>query len=396
MLDSLMIGVIALVKSALTNEKIPLPEDFSILEAAKISTKHRIESLIYYGAVNCGIQKDEPVMKKLFRSVCAALFVSENQLREIERVFLSFEENSIEYMPLKGLVLKELYPKKDMRSMSDADVLICVEQYPKIKEIMLSLGFSEKIESDHELIWESPLLTLELHKRLIPSYNEDFFAYFGDGWQLAKKSNENKTRYEMSKEDEYIYLLTHFAKHYRDGGVGIKHVADFFVFLQNFSQIDRNYTAVQLDKLHLSFFEENVMKTLDFWFGNGKEDDRVDLITSVVFNSGAYGTYENHLIAQATKESKILGSAKKARRKEYMNLVFMPYSSMCKRYPVLIKAKILLPVFWFFRGIEALLNRRKMISAHYNDVRYKTDDRVSEYKQMLDFVGLSFNFSDDQ
>lgn len=391
-----MIGVIALVKSALTNEKIPLPEDFSILEAAKISKKHRIESLIYYGAVNCGIPKDDPVMKKLFRSVCAALFVSENQLREIERVFLSFEENSIEYMPLKGLVLKELYPKKDMRSMSDADVLICVEQYPKIKEIMLSLGFSEKIESDHELIWESPLLTLELHKRLIPSYNEDFFAYFGDGWQLAKKSNENKTRYEMSKEDEYIYLLTHFAKHYRDGGVGIKHVADFFVFLQNFSQIDRNYTAVQLDKLHLSFFEENVMKTLDFWFGNGKEDDRVDLITSVVFNSGAYGTYENHLIAQATKESKILGSAKKARRKEYMNLVFMPYSSMCKRYPVLIKAKILLPVFWFFRGIEALFNRRKMISAHYNDVRYKTDDRVSEYKQMLDFVGLSFNFSDDQ
>lgn len=186
-----MIGVIALVKSALTNEKIPLPEDFSILEAAKISTKHRIESLIYYGAVNCGIPKDDPVMKKLFRSVCAALFVSENQLREIERVFLSFEENSIEYMPLKGLVLKELYPKKDMRSMSDADVLICVEQYPKIKEIMLSLGFSEKIESDHELIWESPLLTLELHKRLIPSYNEDFFAYFGDGWQLAKKSNEN-------------------------------------------------------------------------------------------------------------------------------------------------------------------------------------------------------------
>ena len=79
-----------------------------------------------------------------------------------------------------------------------------------------------------------------------------------------------------------------------------------------------------------------------------------------------------------------------------MNLVFMPYSSMCKRYPVLIKAKILLPVFWFFRGIEALFSRRKMISAHYNDVRYKTDDRVSEYKQMLDFVGLSFNFSDDQ
>ena len=34
MLDSLMIGVIALVKSALTNEKIPLPEDFSSSIAA--------------------------------------------------------------------------------------------------------------------------------------------------------------------------------------------------------------------------------------------------------------------------------------------------------------------------------------------------------------------------
>lgn len=80
-----MIGVIALVKSALTNEKIPLPEDFSILEAAKISTKHRIESLIYYGAVNCGIPKDDPVMKKLFRSVCALFrFLRKLLLRFVE------------------------------------------------------------------------------------------------------------------------------------------------------------------------------------------------------------------------------------------------------------------------------------------------------------------------
>ena len=71
---------------------------------------------------------------------------------------------------------------------------------------MESLGFAEKLESDHELIWQKPSAYIELHKRLIPSYNQDYYAYYGEGWNLAKKCDG--TRYSMTDEDQMIYLFT--------------------------------------------------------------------------------------------------------------------------------------------------------------------------------------------
>ena len=68
--------------------------------------------------------------------------------------------------------------------MVDADVLVKTEQYPKIKNIMSSLGYCETKESDHEYIWDKKgFFHLELHKRLIPSNNEDYYSYYGDGWK---------------------------------------------------------------------------------------------------------------------------------------------------------------------------------------------------------------------
>jgi len=52
---------------------------------------------------------------------------------------------------------------------------------------MADLGYEELYESDHELVWNHDLMRIELHKRLIPSYNKDYYQYYGDGWQLAKK-----------------------------------------------------------------------------------------------------------------------------------------------------------------------------------------------------------------
>ena len=38
--------------------------------------------------------------------------------------FTIAEENGIDYLPLKGYNLKKLYPKPELRTMGDADVLI--------------------------------------------------------------------------------------------------------------------------------------------------------------------------------------------------------------------------------------------------------------------------------
>ena len=185
--DTVKRDLFSLIKSALTGTPQPLSKDFDLASVLGTVRKHQIENIVYYGAANCGIPTSTPAMQKLFGVVCSALCLNETQIFESERIFAAFEAKNIDFMPLKGTLLKPLYPKNDMRSMSDVDVLIKLEQYDKIRSVMQSLGFSEKTESDHELIWTSSSFVLELHKRIVPSYNKDFYSYFGDGWQLATK-----------------------------------------------------------------------------------------------------------------------------------------------------------------------------------------------------------------
>ncbi len=97
---------------------------------------------------------------------------------------------------------------------------------------MNRLGYLPGVESNHEYVWDKKnMLHVELHKMLIPSYNKDYYAYFGDGWRLAKKYDGSE--FKMSDEDTFVYIFTHFAKHYRDAGIGIRHITDIYVYLKS-------------------------------------------------------------------------------------------------------------------------------------------------------------------
>ncbi len=89
----------------------------------------------------------------------------------------------------------------------------------RIRPLMISLGYTEGVESDHEYNWQKGSTHIELHDRLIPSYNRDYYAYSGEGWQLAKTVSNASLEHKMSAEDEMIYLFTHFAKYCRDSGI---------------------------------------------------------------------------------------------------------------------------------------------------------------------------------
>ena len=394
MMDSQPLGIILLIKSAITGEKHTLPEDFDFEAAAKVAKKHQITALFYYGALNCGISEDLPIMQKLFMLTCGLISLSERQNYELNNLFQKFDASKIDYMPLKGTLLKKLYPKSEMRTMSDADILIRTEQHDSIRPIMLELGFVEKIESNHEFVWEKKDIVIELHKRLIPSYNKDYYNYYGDGWRLAQLSSNNSTRYEMSAEDEFIYNFTHYAKHYRDAGVGIKHIVDLWVYKINNPKLDDSYILSELKKLQLDVFYKNTMDTLEVWFGNGKLTEQTKLITQIIFGSGVYGTHEAHILSAAVKSSKTLGTAQKTRLVRILHTIFLPYSSMVNRYTILKKFPFLLPVMWLVRWFEALFIKKGAIKLNQQKLKILSVEKINDYQSALNFVGLDFNFKE--
>ena len=391
-MDNIQRDIIRIVKAGLLNQEYSLSQDFDLNAAIEIAKKHGIIVLLYYGLVKCGVDQNSQIMQQLFMITCQNVAVSERQMHAVREIFSAFDAAEIDYLPLKGTLLKGVYRKPEMRSMGDADILIKNEQYSKIKPIMQKLGYAEKVESNHEYIWHKAGSYIELHKRLIPTYNKDYYSYFGDGWRLAKL--KDGTRFSMTDEDQMVYLFTHYAKHYRDAGIGIRHIVDLWVYRNNKPNLNEEYIKAELEKLELYEFYKNTNKTLQVWFEGIQPDSITDFITQIIFNSGIYGTKEAHILSEAVKLSKSHGSAENVQKKKYIKLVFPTFADMSQKHPFLKKAPYLLPVMWMVRIFSVLVFKREKIKYHQDNVNKMNQENIDSYQKALNFVGLDFNFKE--
>lgn len=51
---------------------------------------------------------------------------------------------------------------------------------------------------------------------------------------------------------------------------------------------------------------------------------------------------------------------------------------------------------YIYRYFDVLFNRRKNITKNLNELKYYSDENVSSYRKELNYVGLDFNFGDDE
>lgn len=387
-MNDIQLGVITLMKSAITGEKLTLPDGFSLGEALPLLKKHGIQAMGYIGAVNCGISKSDPIMQGLFQFYCRSVVFSQRQLDKINQLFAAFEDNGIDYMPLKGTILKHLYPSHELRPMADADILIRVEQYDRIKPIMESLGFWFDIESDHELHWRCPELHVELHKRLIPSNNQDLYPYFGDGWHLAKQDSGH--RYQMTLEDQFLFLFTHFVKHFRDGGIGCRHVVDLWVFQQMNHQMDREYICRELKKLHLLDFYGNLQNLIDAWFSDGIWDEMTEFISEFIFGSGVWGGQWAHDLAANAKYVQNSGKVGKGKLRHFIKRAFPNLEYTSFQYPVLKRLPILLPIIWVVRWFHILIHKPDLMKRRFHMLSRANNEDIHAWEQNMSYVGLQY------
>lgn len=381
-------SVIKLIDSALTGKSYDFSSDLDLEKVYKLAKKHNIVPLIYYGALNSALDSNSKTMQEMFANTCQNMYVSMQQMHLIDETFECFLKEGIKFMPLKGSLLKKLYPKPEMRVMGDADILIELSQYEKTSNIMRSLGYDEKYESDHELVWIKNNLMVELHKSLVPTYSKDYYSYYGDGWKMAKK-NEG-TRYYMTDEDQLVYLFTHFAKHYRSSGIGIKHIIDLRVCLNQNPNLDMVYIHTELKKLRLYDFYTNVMDTLAVWFDGKEENDKTRFITEVIFNNGVFGLKESGVLWTAIKGENVGKSTTEIRVKKIFKTIFLPYDKMSQIFPVITKYPFLLPILWFVR-IAKLMFKKGKIKNYTNELDALSKKKIENYYDELTFVGFEFD-----
>ena len=181
---------------------------------------------------------------------------------DVERaaVLAKLEEAGIWYMPLKGSVLKDCYPRIGMRQMADNDILFDAARAEDLRTIMESLGFTaERIGvSAHDIYHKPPLANFEMHRTLfMPGTHDAIYQYYNAIHDKMIRDEDKAYGYHLSPEDFYLYMIAHEYKHYTAGGTGLRSLLDTYVYLKVKGEtLDWTYISGELDKMEIAEFEE--------------------------------------------------------------------------------------------------------------------------------------------
>ncbi len=373
-----------LLRLAVKGEKTAIDEPFDIPALTVEAERHGVQAMLYFGLTAAGADKQDPHMRTLFRSVGHDIFITENQFDEVKKLLDAFEREGIAYMPLKGMVLRDIYPSPDMRAMGDMDILVKTAQFPQIDAIMRALGFTFDKESAHEYIWKNNFLTLELHKGLFASYETDLYGLFGDGWQLAKPIQDS-SRYVLSPEDQFIYIFLHFLKHYRNSGIGLRHLTDIVVLLQQENITDFRYIERQFEKMGVLKFYRHVLNAISAWLEGTPATPQAASILQTVYSNGKYGTAQSSDTATLERNAR---SVKFARFWYVWELLFPSVEQMQLQYPLLKKMPYLVVCMWPVRWVDVLLHRRQALETRAKQLQTVSLEDIENKRNALRFVDL--------
>lgn len=284
--------------------------------------------------------------------------VRKNILFDAERakILKQMEAQGIWYMPLKGAILKDWYPRLGMRQMTDNDILYDGTYRKQVRGIMEGLGFTceEYGVGKDDIYFKQPVYNFEMHHVLFEDIDDPkVMAYYERLQEHLIKDENNAYGYHLCPEDFYLYLVAHEHKHYTKGGVGVRSLADQYVFMQKFGDSYRwDYANAELDKMGIRDYEVMTRELAMKIFSGSTEirelsEQERDLLDYHIF-SGTHGNVQNRL------ERQLHEKAGGSRFRLAMRRTFPPMEEIKTLWPFFYRHKWLIPILWLWRPIDAL------------------------------------------
>ena len=344
--------MISLVSAAVNGHQPVEPtDDINFGIVYKFLKLHTLANTAFY-AVEKLEHKPETELFKKWRDE-RNMGVHKNMIQTLE--FAAFtdalKQNKIEYMPIKGFPLCELYPKPDYRMMSDVDVVVREKDMKKGGEIILGLGYTPVMVGSihHDEYNKPPFMIIELHHDMV-ARDSRFFKYYEGIMDRAEKVGDYERK--LSDEDFFIFVLVHLNKHFEDSGTGIRSLLDLYLLNEkSLPKLDREYVFSELEKLGLTEFYEKMTAIGRKWFSDEDysdfSDDEIYIIRSTAFGLDEY-EYKN-------RKGDLSEAAFLKKR------LFPSYAWMKDHYPSVRRFPPVLPFAYVYRIFRGLIKNRKKI-----------------------------------
>ena len=332
----------------------------------KLSKYHSLRAILYLALTNCKIEVKPEQLADLERCYLNNVKKTLAFDKERQELYKYLNDNQINFLPLKGIIINDYYLCKDAREFADNDILFEESKDVLVKKYFKDHGYEVEVfdKSNHDVYLKKPFFNFEMHRALFGETgdNQIIIDYFKD--YLTKAPIKEDYEHYLKDEDFYIYFTAHSYKHFHNSGCGIRTLVDYYQYLKN-KQLDFDYINQELEKINLVDFS-NQIKTLSFKVFNDEPlNEEEEQMLLFIASSGTYGTLENS-VDKGVKE--------KGKFKYLMIRVFPPYSFYKKTYPWAYKTVVLIPVAWLcrlfriiFKNPKKATQELKLISEHKNE-----------------------------
>ena len=351
-----------------------------------LARKPHVDNLLYQAVKKLPpSQQPQPQFLSALRKLAYAAAARDAlQEKEREQVLAAFDGAGVRVLPLKGSCLKRIYPSPEMRHMSDTDLLIAPSQAQQAHRILEGLHFTAQHSNDEntDLYRSEGGFSLELHKSLAgEGMNQTGRDYLVGLMDLAQPVSEGSAVLILPDVEHYTYLICHALKHFLGGGTGIRTILDLWL-CRKYWAMDDTVLQERLRKLGLDVFAARLEELGQVWFGDRENDEFTDALGDYLFGSGAYGSFGNKA------ENLFLGRSGSRRFAYWRRRIFPPRKVMSGYFPVLKKAPILLPFFWFWRWIQTLTQRREKLKTELRTVSAADEAQAQRKREFYRQCGV--------
>ncbi len=359
--------------------------DTSLLleEIYRITKHHDVAHIVCSALEKAKLLENDAISEKLKKDYFLAFLRYERINHDFKMICELLSDAAIDFMPLKGSVIRKYYREPWMRTSCDIDILIHEDDLDKaIDSLSAVSGFEKGIKAGHDVSFMTPSgISLELHYNLVDDTGfEEGKDVLSDIWNKSFLVQKSEHHFVMSDEMFYFYHIIHMAKHFENGGCGVRTFIDLWILNHNM-EYDKEKRDELLQKGGMLKFARACEALSEVWFSELGHSEITRWLESYIWYSGAYGTRANSVaISQAEKGGKL---------SHIRSRIFLPYDEIKYYYLILQKHKWLTPFYevrrWF-RLLRLKTAKRAVREIKMgNDV---TEAQNAKNKAMLKELGL--------
>ena len=168
-----------------------------------------------------------------------------NKRYEFSKIAALLESAGIPYMPIKGHIIRAVYPCPDLRTMGDIDIMVHEKDRFRAAQIFFDAGYHEKntnvcaVEDMYEKACEDGyalgVSVIEVHWKLFSLVEESHpqcRSFISEGlWAYAHPLGDSH-EYTLSIEAELMIMVLHTAQNLYTWACGLRYFLDFALYAQ--------------------------------------------------------------------------------------------------------------------------------------------------------------------